>query len=333
MILKIPDLSNNLKTPKKFYLLYGLNTGLIDETINNILKPKLSKNIYNYDENEIIFDIQSFIEKILNKSFFDNDKLIIINRASDKILEIVNHLNKKDIFKTNFIIKTGALDKKSKLRLFFEKSKEAICIPFYDDDYKSLLTIAQRFISDHSIKISMQNLNYIIEKSKNNRIKLREGLEKINYFFLNKSSISFQDILKLINSGENYNLSELADQILVKNKKNINIILNDNMFSDEEYILTIRLLIFKLKRLKKIKEKLIFENNQELVLASYKPPIFWKDKIMIKNQLKILSLYDIKDYIKKINKLELLVKKNVNLSNKIINNFIFEKTNASNNLI
>ena len=60
MIVKLRDLTKNLTHTQKFYLLYGTNTGQIDETINNILKPKLSRNIYNYDESEIITNANEF---------------------------------------------------------------------------------------------------------------------------------------------------------------------------------------------------------------------------------------------------------------------------------
>ena len=92
MIVKLADLSKKFKKNVDFYLLYGSNTGLIEETINNLFKPNLSKNIFNYDETELISNTSNFEESIHNKSFFDNERLIIINRGSDKILEIIPRL-------------------------------------------------------------------------------------------------------------------------------------------------------------------------------------------------------------------------------------------------
>ena len=92
MIVKHSDLSKNLKANTNFFLLYGSNTGLVDETINNILIPNFGNNIFNYDEGELILNTSDFEESIYNKSFFDDDKLIIINRCTDKILEIVKNL-------------------------------------------------------------------------------------------------------------------------------------------------------------------------------------------------------------------------------------------------
>ncbi len=333
MILKLSGLSEKIVNSQKFFLLYGSNDGQIEETINNILKPNLSKNIHNYDENEIIANAQEFEENILNKSFFENDKLIIINRGSDKILELIENLILKKISDTSIIIKANMLEKRSKLRSFFEKNESTICVPFYDDTYKTLLLITQNFFLKNKIKISVQNINYIIDKSKNNRTNLKNELEKILIFFQKEKSIKFEDIIKLTNSAENYNLSELTDQCLIKNKNKTINILNENISSTEDNFIILRSLLFKLKRLKKLKIEIEKQKSQELVISSFKPKIFWKDIDIIKKQLNKLSLDDIKKLIKKVNKLELTIKKNSNLADKITNNFIFETIDPSNNLI
>jgi len=333
MILKLSDLSKNLSKPNKFYLLHGSNSGQIEETINKLLKPKLSKNIFNYDEDEIIMNVELFEENIYNKSFFDSDKLIIINRASDKILEIIEKLVSQKIKETTILIKANILEKKSKLRSFFERNEETISIAFYNDDYKSLLVIAQNFFIKKKIKISLQNINFIIEKSKNNRISLRSELEKIEIFYKKKSSIKYEDIIKLTNSSQNINISEITDHCLLKNKKKTINIFNENILASEDNILILRSFLFKLKRLKKLKEDIDKQKSQEQAISSFRPMIFWKDKDIIKKQLKILTLKEIKIFLKKINEVELVIKKNSIFADKINNNFILETINVSNNSI
>tara|TARA_B110001452_G_scaffold261263_1_gene259844 strand:+ start:105 stop:1106 length:1002 start_codon:yes stop_codon:yes gene_type:complete len=331
MIVKAASLSKNFDENKNFYLLYGANNGLIEETIENILKPKLPKNIFNYDESEIISNIDEFEENILNKSFFDNEKLIIISRGSDKILKIIDNLLEKKISETVIIIKASILEKKSKLRSFFEKDINTICVPFYEDNYQSLTLIAKNFFLKNKINISTQNMNYIVEKSRKNRSNLNNELEKIKNFCHKKTTIDFNEILKLTNSAENYNISELVDHCLVKNKKKVINILNENISTIEDNILITRTFLNKLKRLKKLKFEIENKENLEQVISSFRPPIFWKDQDMIKQQLKNLTLDKIKTIIKKINKLELLVKKNSNFSNKITNNFVLEMLDLPNN--
>ena len=331
MIIKHFNLRAYLGKKISFYLLYGQNTGLIEETIENIIKPKFSSNIYYYDEAEILANEDGFKEKIYNKSFFENDKLIIINRGTDKILKIISELIEKKIEDTNIIIKSGVLEKKSKLRSFFEKDKGLIIIPFYEDNYQSLITLVQNFCNEKKIKISIQNINFIIDRSKGNRIVLKNELDKIASYSKNNKTIEFGDILKLTNSSENFNISELTDYCLAKNKKKTLNILNENTLSEDDNIIIIRNFLYKLKRLKKLKENLEADDNIDSILSSYKPAIFWKDKEIIKQQLKFQSLKTLKISIKKINELENLIKKNSQISNLILSDFILENLNLTSN--
>ena len=325
MIIKHYELKNNLKDKNNYFLLYGQNSGLIEEIIDKDLKPIFSKNIFKYDESEILSDISAFKEGLVNKSFFENDKLIIINRVSDKILDTVKGICDQKDEGLKIILKSGNLEKKSKLRNFFEKSKNLIIIPFYEDTHQSLLFLAQSFFKENKIKISPQNINYIIENSKGNRINLKNELEKIKNFSQKKLSVELNEIIKLTNLAENYNISELTDQCLARNRKKTLNILNENNPSPEDNILILRNFLYKLKRLKKLKLELETKKNTDTVISSYKPPIFWKDKDMIKQQLKIWSLPQIKSLINKTRNIELLIKKNSQASNQIVNNFILEK--------
>ena len=331
MIIKYFDLKKNLKKNINFYLLYGPNVGFIEETINNTFKPILSKNVFNYDESEILVNISGFKESIFNKSFFDNDKLIIINRGSDKILSVLEDIINERVSETTLIIKSNILEKKSKLRSFFEKNKDIIIVPFYEDNHQSLMSIAQNFFRERKIKISPQNINYIVERSKGNRINLKNELEKIENFSKKKLSVELNEILKLTNLADNYNVSELTDQCLALNKKKTLNILNENNPSSEDNILIIKTFLYKLKRLKKLKIELENKKNSDVVISSFKPPIFWKDKDIIKQQLKIWSISQIKSLINKTNSIELLIKKNSQLSSQIVNDFIMERLEVSNN--
>ena len=330
MIIKFYDLNKFLRSNINFYLLYGPNMGLIEETIDKTLKPNFSKNIYNYDESEVIADIDKFKEGLLNKSFFENEKLIIINRVTDKILKIIEEIVEKNIEDLKIILKSGILEKRSKIRNFFEKNKNVIIVPFYEDTIQTLTLFAKDYLNKKKIKISSENINIIIEKSKMNRMNLKIELEKIANFSNGKRTINKDDIYKLTNSLENLNISELTDMCLSKNKKRTLNLLNDNIFAQEDYILFTRNFLYKIKRLKILKEKMSIDNNVETVVDSYKPNIFWKDKETIKKQLNILSLEEIESLIVEINELEYLIKKNAQISNLLFSNFIFETINQSN---
>ena len=324
MLIKYLDLKKANKDKTNYYLFYGPNIGLIEDTIKNIFKPIFSNNVINYDEAEILNNKEEFKEQIFNKSFFDHDKFIIINRATDKIFEIIKEIINTEIKDIKIIIKAGNLEKRSKIRNFFENEKKTIITAFYEDNFQSLSLIVQNFFKEKNIKISNEIIALVIERSKGNRINLNNELEKIFLFSKKEKVINFDNISKLTNLFENYDFDELVDNCLLKNRKKTINILNENNPSSEDNILILRSFLFKLKRLKKLKSKIDDTKNIDQIINTFKPPIFWKEKEVVKQQLKQRTLSDIKFLIKKVNNLELLIKKNSQTSGQILNNFILE---------
>ena len=328
MIVKSLDLKKNLKNNKNF-LLYGVNSGLINETVNDTLKPNFSKNIYNYDEQEILSN--QFKENIFNKSFFENDKLIIISRATDKIKNILEEIITKQIDDLIIVVKSGMLEKKSKLRSFFEKEKNTIAIAYYEDGYRELNSIIQKFFYDKKIKISSQSSNILIERSRGNRINLVNELNKISNYLINKKKIDYEEICKLTNLSENHNISDLTDNALAKNKVKTLSIINENILTTDDYILIIKNFLYKINSLKKLKKELENNKNIENVILSYKPPIFWKERDIIKSQLKSISFERLNILSNKVNNLEKMVKENSKISGIILYNFLLEVMNTASN--
>jgi len=330
VIIKHFDFQKKLDSETNFFLFYGENFGLIEETIENNIKKKFSNNTYTYDETDILLDKEKLLEKIFTKSLFDDNKFIIINNVSDKILVIIEEIYQK-ILDIKIILTAKKLEKKSKLRNFFEKKKDLIIIPFYEDNFQSLFKLVQEFFYLNKIKFSSQIINLIVEKSNGNRKNLKNELEKIYNFSNKKKSISFKEINKLINLDENYDLSEIINCSLAKNKKKTLGLLNESIISSDENILILRTFLYKLKRLKKLKKILEIEKNIDAALVAYKPQIFWKEKDIVKQQLKCWSLNQIVFLIKDTINFEILIKKNVQISNQLIYDFIINKLNHVNN--
>jgi DNA polymerase-3 subunit delta len=333
MLIKSHELKNFKIKDTDFYLFYGPNTGLIEETINKIFKPIFTKNIINYDEADLLNNIHSFKEMIFNKSFFDDEKFIIINRASNKILDLIQELIESQVTDLKMIIKAGPLEKKSKLRSYFEKNKLTVITAFYEENYQSLLLMIKKIFKEKQIVVSNEIISLIIERSKGNRISINNEIEKISSYYEKNNKIDLKDVLKITNLAENYGISELVDQSLSKNRKKTINILNENNLNTEENILIIRTFLNKLKRLKILKTEYQKSKNIEQVLSAARPPIFWKDKDIVKQQLNIWSLSEIKFLIYKVNKLELTIKKNNQISDQILNNFILENLISTNSAI
>jgi DNA polymerase-3 subunit delta len=315
------DLSNNY-----LILFYGKNEGLKNETINILVKDK--NNILNYDEKEILDNENTFIENILSKSLFETDKFIVIKRASDKILKLIEIINLKNLEDTTIILNSDNLEKKSKLRSFFEKNKALICVPFYPDNNQTLSKLAYNFLRDKNISISSSNINLIVNSCNGDREALKNELKKIEYFSKNGKKINNENISKLINLTENHNISVLVDNCLAQNKKKIISILNENNFSNEDCIMITRSFIIKAKKLLNL--SLTYETNKniDLTISSAKPPIFWKEKEITKQQIHKWKPKKIKKLIYELSETELQIKKNINNSINLITDFILSQSSA-----
>ena len=326
MILKSFELSKIKLNNNKFYLFYGDNEGLKEETIKNLFEKSYLDKVYRYEEKEILDNINNFFNSILTKSFFDNEKLIIINRATDKITTTIEDLIKKNPEDIKIILNSKNLEKKSTLRKLFEKEKLIICVPFYEDNNQTLNSIISLFFRNKKIPISQQLINVLIERSRGDRKNLNNELEKIENFSLNKKNLNIEEIIKLTNLADNYSASELVDHSLAKNTRKTVAILNENNYSDEDNIIIIRTLLAKLKRLVKIHELVDEKNNIEQAISTSKPPIFWKDKPLVIQQIRSWKKEHLKDLIYKTNDIELLIKKNSTIAKNILADFIINNS-------
>ena len=330
MIIKSYELNKiNLKK-NNIYLLYGENEGLKNEAINDIFK-EFSKNNYKYDEKEILDNKENFFNTILSKSFFETKKIIIISRTSDKIVSGIEEILEKNIEDTKLILLANILEKKSKLRSLFEKNKNIICIPFYADNNQTLSNIVNSYFKEKKIPISQETINLLVDRSRGDRLNLNNELNKIENFTKNRKKINITEILKLTNLAENYSVTELVDSCLAKNlKKTVNI-LNENNYSTDDCILIIKTFLMKAKRLNKLQNQTKGSKNIDQVITSFKPPIFWKDKEIVKEQIKNWSLKKVKNLIYKISEIELLIKKNSSNSINILFDFIITQSNKTSN--
>ena len=331
MIIKSFELNKvNLKK-NNFFLFYGENEGLKKEIIESNFKNNYPKKTFYYDESEVLNNKSNFFEEILSKSFFENEKLIIISRSTDKITSIIEEILEKKIDDLVLILNSGSLEKRSKLRLLFEKNKEIICIAFYEDNNQTLSSMASQFFRNNKIQISQQAINLIINRCRGDRQNLKNELNKIESFIKNKKKIEISEILQLTNLAENYSVTELVDNCLAKNKNKTLNILNENNYNLEDCIIVIRTMLAKSKRLLKLFQEIKISNNIDSAISSIKPPIFWKDKQIVKDQINKWSYKKIELLIFRINEIELLIKKNSSISLSVLSDFIIEQASTASN--
>ena len=322
MIIKSFELEKIISLNFNIHLIYGNNEGIKQDIISNFYKKNYEGEVLKYDEQDILTNKDEFISSLLNKSLFETERLIIISRGTDKLIAVINELLERKEIGAKIIIKSSNLEKKSKLRNLFEKEKNVICTPVYEDDSRSLNFIINNFLKDYKLSLSQEIKNILIERSNGDRINLKNELSKLKNLSITKNKLSIEDVLKLSNLAENYSVFELSDNYLAKNSKKVSNILNENNYSSDDCILIIRTILNKSKRLLKIRNEVDNNKNIDQVISTIKPPIFWKEKEIVKKQAQSWSTNEVKDIIFKINDLEALVKKNTANSMLFVSNFI-----------
>jgi len=328
MIIKTFEIDKKKFDKQNFFLVYGENEGLKKEIIQTI-KKNLNGVVENFDETQINNDKQTFYEKIFNRSLFEKEKIIIINRCSEKIYEVIENIVEGKISDIKIILNASVLEKKSKLRNMFEKRSELVIVPTYKDTSITLLEIAKKFFYNYKISISQETINLLVNRCNGNRGHLKSELDKILVYMNDKKSVNLEEIYKLTNLSENYAINELVDTSLSKNAQRTSEIINESNYKSEEAIIILRTFLQKAKRLLNLYETHDGNLNYDNLVNNCVPPIFWKDKPIIKKQLEIWSKLKIKNLIMKINKTEIYIKKNSSISLMLVFNFIYETSNKS----
>ena len=322
MIIKSFELQKIKSSNSSIILIYGNNEGLKEQIINDCFLKDFKGEIFNYDEADVLNNKEEFISNLLNRSLFEDNKTIIISRATEKLIDTIIDIIEKNPPGIKIIIKTQNLEKKSKMRNLFEKEKNLICIPVYEDDTRVLASIVQNFLRKNELKLSQEIINILIERSKGDRKNLNNELSKLKSLAISKKKIDLYDIQKLTNLAENYSVFELSDNYLAKNSKKVSNMLNENNYTSDDCILILRTILNKSKRLLKIKSEMDKTKNIDEVLSTFKPPIFWKEKEIVKKQTQSWSTKEIKKIIYKINDLETIVKKNSINSINFVSDFV-----------
>ena len=327
MILKSYEIQKNKSNLSKynFFLLYGENFGLkkdIKEYIEIEIKKKIKHlEISSLYENDILNNEENFFNSIFSGSLFSEKKIIIIHESTDKIINNVTNIYNKYVENVYLIFFSDVLEKKSKLRNFFEINKKTICVPCYLDSEKDLEIIAQLELKKSSISLSREAINLLIEKSNSDRNNLKNEIEKIKSYALNKKRIEFDEIKSLINFSGDHKSDVLVNECLCGNILHYKKVVSEIYINTINQVYLLRILSNKIQRLLKIKEKENKLDNLDKLINSSTPTIFWKEKPLVKKQLSIWNRNDLNKLINEINNTELLCKKNPEISNVIFFNF------------
>ena len=336
MIIKSYEIEKKISNLIKLnsILLYGENNGLKKDIreiiIRNFKKEKDGIEFLSFYEDEILQNEESLHHAVFSGSLFSNKKIITINNATDKIMQQIEEIINKDPKNILLIIFSQILEKKSKLRNFFEKQDNTICVPCYLDSERDLQNIAYSELKKNSINLSRESINLIIEKSNEDRENLKNELEKIKSFAYNNKNLEINQIKSIINFSGEYKSDNLINECLCGNILQFKKILSELYSNTLNQIFLLRILSNKIQRLLKMKESEKNYNSIDNLINNSKPSIFWKEKPIIKKQLSIWGYSDLKQIVYEINSVEMMCKKNPQISQIIAFKFFSELCKKAN---
>ncbi len=291
----------------KFFLFYGENQGLKKEFKEKLKIQDQDQEILNLFQDEIIKNKNILTNEVNNRSLFNKKKIIFINEVNDKILDIIDEIT-KNIQDERVFLFADILDKKSKLRSDFEKSKSYGITPCYKDNEISIRKIITKKLSNYQ-GLTSQIINLIIRNTGLDRNKVNNEIDKIISCFKDKKIDPDKiDLLLNIRTSEDFSL--LKDEALSGNKINTNRLLADTVFEAESNIYYLNSINQRINRLNEIESMKKESSNIESLISSLKPPIFWKDKPILIEQSKKWDKNKIQTALKKTYNAEIEIKSN-----------------------
>lgn len=297
----------------KIFLFYGENEGLKKE-FKEKLKKKIKNKIIIFFQEEIIKNRDLLSNEVLNRSLFDSEKTIFIEQTDDKILKIIEKF--ENIENVRIFLFASVLNKKSKLRDFFDKSKIFGVTACYVDNELTIKMIIQEKLRDLK-GLTPTIVNYIVKNVGLDRDKINNEIEKIKIYF-NNSKIEPQKLDALLNFAANDDFNQLKDEALNGNKIKTNKLIADTILEDEKSIYYLSVINMRAQGLYEVTGKTEKNEDMESAVSALKPPIFWKDKPNFILQTKKWNPKKLKSILNKTYNLELEIKSNSSINKNVL---------------
>jgi len=296
-------LKNNLT------LIYGENLGLIN-AIKKIIKFNNKTNsILVFNQEDILKNHNIIFDEIQNISLFEDKKIIFVNNVSDKILQIIEEIQPSINLNKVFLF-ANILEKKSKIRSFFEKSGFCDIVPCYQDNEITIKKLINSELKNFN-GVTADVISLLIDNSGLDRVKINNEIIKIQTYFEDKK-ISLDKLNKLLNTTLNDDFNNIRESIMKGDKKLTNRLLSTTLFENDKIPLYLSIINHRLYKIKEI-SLLSKEIGMAKAINNIKPPIFWKDKPNFTEQLKIWNDDKLRKALNKTFNFELSLKSNSNL--------------------
>ena len=289
---------------KNIILIYGENTGLKDDLKKSIIERNKNKEVIKFTQDEILRDNSLLNNEIVNLSLFNDKKIIIINNITDKSVSLIEtNINQDNCIICLF---SGSLEKKSKLRKLFEKEKKLGLIACYEDNEITLRNYIKKYLKN--IKgLNPEIINFIIDNSNKSRDKIKNELDKMAIYFMEKQ-INILELKQLLNLDENDNSQRLRDTAILGDKKQLNELISKTQINEQDSMIYIRGLLNQFVKLAEILEINKNKKNLTEAIESLNPRVFWKDKPIVLGQANKWEIKEIKMTIDELTNAEILIK-------------------------
>jgi len=305
----------------KINLIYGENFHLKTEILNKLTQI-FKKNEFKtkfIKEDELLKNIEILDNYLNQDSLFGEKEILVIQEASDKLLDYINfsEIDKK------LIIVTNNLTKKSSLRNKAEKEKIISCIACYEDDEKTLQSLLRNGLTKLGIKVPYEAIDQLFNINKLNRNDINSGLEKLELITKDKK-LDSETFSSLFNTTSSFDAFEISNALLSGDKKALNKILSSFYHFSINFNEVLGPLKYKINKLIDIYEYNENETKIAVLVDTYKPPIFWKEKRTIQIQLSKWNKNELDTLLDKINEIEILCKLNYEIAETIFNKFLLD---------
>ena len=313
MILKSYLVEDNLEIIQgSLALFYGENRGQIYEIKKQIANKNKPNKILKYNQDEILGNQDNFYNEIKNVSLFDDKKIFFIDNVNDKILNIIENI--LPAINNNLVyLFSSLLEKKSKLRIFFEKEKKVDIIPCYQDNEITVRKIITTNLKNYE-GLTNSIMNLIIENCNNDRAKIYNELDKIKSYF-NNFPLNYMEIEKLLNVNENEDFNKIKDSAILGNKQKTAKLLGNTILEVEKTVLYLSSINQRLSKLKEITDT---KDNIEIAISKLRPPVFWKDKPTFVAQAKLWDLQKLEKALINTFETEIKIKSNSSIEKRVI---------------
>lgn len=305
----------------KINLIYGENFHLKTEILNKLTQI-FKKNEFKtkfIKEDELLKNIEILDNYLNQDSLFGEKEILIIQETSDKLLDYINfsEIDKK------LILVTDNLTKKSILRNKAEKEKIISCIACYEDDGKTLQSLLRNGLTKLGIKVPYEAIDQLFNINKLNRNDINSGLEKLELITKDKK-LDSETFSSLFNTTSSFDAFEISNALLSGDKKVLNKILSSFYHFSINFNEVLGPLKYKINKLIDIYEYNENETKIAVLVDTYKPPIFWKEKSIVQTQLSKWNKNELDTLLDKINEIEILCKLNYEIAETIFNKFLLD---------